>query len=234
MIASLVAHDVTVVRGDSSDAIAWGDTHMRDPVERPAVRVTVRASVAVVLGCAQRPSDANRLRAASAGVDLWVRKSGGGAVLAGPWMLEASVALPPGDQRAALPLVASYAWLGTALARWLRASGLAVESTGTEVPADERAAWACFARTSYWEPRVGMRKVAGLAQVRRRHGVLYTAGVLLADPPWDLLCAVLGRPAADAHVLATRTISCAALLGRRVDVHAQAASLGGALAEALG
>jgi lipoate-protein ligase A len=232
-LAQRVAPDVSVVRADAGDAIAWAEAQLRAPVVHPVIRVTVHASIAVVSGCAQRPSDADRLRAHAAGIGLWVRSSGGGAVLAGPWMLGASVALPPDDRRAALPLVASYAWLGTALVRWLGTLGVAAESASGHAPGDESAAWACFARLSCWEPHVGGRKIAGLAQVRRRHGVLYTAGVLLSEPPWALLCAVLGRPFEDAQRLGVRTTCCAEVLGRPVDAAAAATSLGGVLAEAL-
>jgi lipoate-protein ligase A len=233
MIAPAVAPGLTVAHGEAGDAIAWGEAQLRVPVERPAGRVTRYTSVAIVLGCGQRPCDADRLRAASAGVGLCVRASGGGTVLAGPWMLGVSVALPPGDLRAALPLTASYAWLGTVITDWLSLLGISAEPAALDVPADDRAAWACFAHSSRWEPCVGGRKIAGLAQVRRRNGVVYTAGVLVADPPWALLCAVLGRPFEDAQVLGLRTTSCSTVLGRSVDAHAASVSLGGVLAEAL-
>lgn len=233
MTAASVAPGVTVARGDAGEAIAWGEAQLGSPVAQPAVRLTLHGSVAIVFGCSQRPGDADRSRAESAGVDLCVRSSGGGAVLAGPWMFGVGVALPANDPRAALPLAASYAWLGSVFVDWLTTLGIAAVPARADSAADGRAAWACFARTSRWEPCVGTRKIAGLAQVRRRNGVLYTAGVLLADPPWPLLCAVLGRPDEDAQVLRTRTTSCAEVLGRSVDAHAAAISLGGALAGVL-
>lgn len=229
MSASIAAPDVSVVRGDASAAIDWGEAQLCALFERPSVRVTIHASAAVVLGCAQRPSESDRLRALAAGTGLCVRTSGGGAVLAGPWMLGLGVALPADDPRAAMPIAASYKWLGTALADWLIGMRIPATATAARAATDGRAAWACFAQPSCWEPCVAGRKIAGLAQIRRRNGVLYTAGVLLARPPWPLLCAVLGRPSEDAEVLATRVTSCAQMLGHAVDADAAAASLADAL-----
>jgi lipoate-protein ligase A len=67
--------------------------------------------------------------------------------------------------------------------------------------------WACFAGLSPWEVVAGGRKIAGLAQVRRRQGVLLVGGVLLDGPDWPLLCSVLRRPAAEAQGLAQCTTS---------------------------
>jgi lipoate-protein ligase A len=176
------------------------------------VRVALYCTTAVVLGCGQRPTARDRLRATAAGIDLLVRRSGGGAVLAGPWLLGASIALPAWHPLAALPLPASYRWLGEACVRWLDGLGIAAESLPAEPGASAGAEWACFGRTSWWEVQAAGRKIAGFAQMRRRHGVLYTAGALLAPPPWPLMCAVLGKPHEEAVALAAGTVSCEQLV----------------------
>ena len=59
----------------------------------------------------------------------------------------------------------------------------------------------------------GGRKIVGLAQVKRRTGVLIAAGLLLGRTDWETLCTAIGKPAVDAALLAARTTSCAEELG---------------------
>jgi hypothetical protein len=68
--------------------------------------------------------------------------------------------------------------------------------------------------------------------VRRRAGVLLVGGLLLAPPPWALLCRVLGRPEADARALAARTTSVQDMAGPDAPVEALADAIGQALAQA--
>ena len=53
------------------------------------------SSVSLVLGRSQKASAAVLERAAEEGIDVVVRASGGGAVIAGPWMCSHTVLLPP-------------------------------------------------------------------------------------------------------------------------------------------
>jgi lipoate-protein ligase A len=73
--------------------------------------------------------------------------------------------------------------------------------------------WACFGGLSPWEVVVGQRKIVGLAQVRRRTGVLLASGTLISPPDWPLLCDALGSDPADAARLRACTTSCAEELG---------------------
>jgi lipoate-protein ligase A len=226
MIAPPVGLDAAVVlRARASGELDWIDALLAAPVERPAVRVWVYPKTTIVLGCGQRPTAGDRLRANATGIDLVVRQSGGGAVLAGPWMLGASIAVPPGHAFAALPLAASYRWLGRACVQWLDAMGIASWSLPLDAHTQGAASWACFARTSWWEVQCGGRKIIGFAQLRRRHGVIFTAGALLAPPPWPLLCAVLGKPHEEALALAARTVACEQLLARPVNAEWAASTL---------
>ena len=76
----------------------------------------------------------------------------------------------------------------------------------------------------------GTGKIVGLAQARRRNGVLLASAVLLEPPPWALLCNVMNKPLAQAAALAGRTSSCARMLGQVINP----ATLVPALREALG
>ncbi len=174
---------------------------------------------AVVLGSSQR-------RAASSltgNVPIVTRDSGGGAVPVGPWLVGASVVLPVRHPLVTASLVESYRWIGEVHCRVLNDLGVRADPVS---PAELRAApageacrigWACFGSLSPWEVTGrGRRKLVGLAQVRRRTGVLFVAGTLVAEVDWRALAASMGRPAADGDRLAALTTNCESELGRRV------------------
>jgi lipoate-protein ligase A len=187
----------------------WNEARLATPVLEPAWRLWAYREPAVVLGCSQRA-----LLAAARGtgaVEVLVRSSGGGAVLTGPWMLGLSMALPTAHSLVASSPVASYRWLGELLAATLRRAGIAAQAVPPDSPGlrrDAELSWACFGALSAWEVAVRDRKIAGLAQTRRRHGVLLVGGLLLGAPDWPLLCATLGRPADQAQRLARGAASC--------------------------
>lgn len=174
-------------------------------------------------------------RAIAAGVDLCARQTGGGAVLAGPWMLGASIVLPAVHPLVVASIPQSFRWLGRAHASWLQDIGVTAHAVPRlAVPLDPDLSWACFAHLSHWEAEAGGRKIVGLAQARRRTGVLFSAATLIAPPPWELLCDVLGAPRSQGAALARQTSSCQQLLGDITSPEALARSLFAHLAEAVG
>ena len=212
----------------------WNEAQLLQPPARPVARLWRYDAPAVVLGCSQR-----RLLATvddSSGLPVLLRDSGGGAVLVGPWMLGLSVALPAAHALVRGGPVPSYRWLGEALAGVLRRFGIAATALAPAALAAPRAddplAWACYGGLSPWEVVAQDRKLVGLAQVRRRAGVLLVGGLLLEPPPWALLCRVLGRPEADARALAARTASVQEAVGRSLPVEALAEAIEQALARA--
>lgn len=216
----------------------WNECQLEQPVRAPAWRLWRYDAPAIVLGCSQR-----RLLAEvgdATALPVLLRGSGGGAVLVGPWMLGLSVALPPEHPLVQGGLLASYRWLGEALAGVLQDFGLPAQALAPaalrEAEAAQAAApvdWACFGSLSPWELTAGGRKLIGLAQVRRRHGVLLVGGLLLDAPDWPLLCRVLGRPGEDAARLARRTVSWAQLAGGPTPPAALAVAIDRALGAAL-
>jgi lipoate-protein ligase A len=196
------------------DEQAWNAAALAAPVTAPALRIWRYDAPILVLGPSQRSSPEIEQRAAAAAVTVATRMTGGGAVLAGPWLLGASVVLPPDHARVRPSLRESYRWLGEALAGWLAGVGVAARAEGTPPPRPDAAlAWACFAGVSHWEVEVAGRKIVGLSQARRRTGTLLSAGVLVGATPWPLLCALLDRPAAQADELTRRTVSVEEALG---------------------
>ncbi|SFV14219.1 lipoate--protein ligase family protein [Pseudoduganella namucuonensis] len=218
------------------DEQAWNARQLAGPADGPAMQLWRYDAPAVVLGCSQRALLAG---GTAGGIDLVLRQAGGGAVLTGPWMLSASVLLPHGHPLASEQLVHSYRWLGELYAGVLRSLGIAAhaitpdEARALQRDAGERLAWACYGGYSPWEVVVGRRKIVGLAQVRRRGGVLLVAGLQLARPDWLLLTRALGRPDSEAAALAACNTSCEEEAGGEDWLDAVAAPLRRALSYAL-
>lgn len=207
----------------------WIAQQLAEPVCAPRLRLWTYPAPGVVLGCAQGRLLPQVQRAAPPDCEIALRRAGGGAVLTGPWMLSASIVLPPEHRLLAGGLVASYHWLGAVHAGLLRDMGIDAHAIPPEELGHSRVkpdlAWACFGGLSPWEVVVDGRKLVGLAQFRRRNGVLLTSGTLLFRPKWELLCQALERPPAEAQALDDCTLSCADALGAPVPVEALARDL---------
>ena len=205
-----------VVEATIADGHTWCAAALDAPVTRPLWRVWQYRSPEIVLGCSQRALRDQVAHRAPAGMAVSVRASGGGAVLAGPWMVGVTVVLPPDHRLLGEGLSDSYRWLGQLHVALLREAGIdarALEPQAARAPQRDAAAapvrWACFGGLSAWEVvDADDRKVTGLAQQRRRTGIAYSAGTLVARCDWTVLCDALGEPA-DAARLAARTIACA-------------------------
>ncbi len=156
-----------------------------------------------MLGASQR-----RLVSTVERLPVTCRRSGGGAVLLGPWLVNVAVRLPTGHPLAALDVRSAACWLGDVhLAAFER---LGIEAARAEEPGLELVRWACFGGVTRGELVVGGRKLTGIAQERRRAGVVLVAGTLVTPPDWGLLCEAMGSPG-EATLLAASTISCAEL-----------------------
>ena len=190
-------------------------TSLENGVQAPSAAMWSYSSVALVLGRSQKASESMLERAGEEGVDVVVRASGGGAVIAGPWMCSYTVLVPPDHAFVRMSLPRSYEAIGEAWRRALGRLGIAT-SIAPRVTAglagvDHARRWACFASLSCGE-LVGpdSRKIVGLAQVRRRNGVAICAGLLLSQPDWRRLVRVWLGPRDDALAQSLRdgTVSC--------------------------
>lgn len=190
----------------------WNESRLHHKVHQPAFHFWTYAEPAVVLGCSAGNNTAGY---PLPGIDILVRRSGGGAVLAGPWMLSTSVALPPEHPLAGQGALACYHWLSQCYVSAMSELGVDARAVSPaelrqgHQPAtfDKEIEWACFGGLSPWEVLARGRKIAGLAQVRRRNGVLLVGGILLEPPDWSLLCRKLDRPETDANTLRRYTAS---------------------------
>jgi lipoate-protein ligase A len=152
----------------------------------PPLLAWSRASApALVLGRAAGRAPADEAACRRAGVALLRRRSGGGPVLWDAGLLALDLALPRGHQLALDDVVATYAFLGEAIAGALSTLGAAARivtlaEARAAGPQDAAlAARACFGGRSPYEVLVDGRKVVGLAQVRRQAGALLQAGIAL-------------------------------------------------------
>lgn len=164
-------------------------------LDRPRLAFVHYEGPAVIYGRSTTPAAPALERAREAGCSVLQRPSGGGAVLAGPWMLGAALLVPAASPLAAAGIVGAFRQFGAAWARALESLGFACSEAGpAEAAVQNRLAvelgvnWVCFSGLSHGElVDDGGRKVLGLAQWRGKWGVLLSAGLLLRPVPWDLL-----------------------------------------------
>lgn len=220
---------------------AWAADILGSTVTRPHGRVCVYDAPRIVLGCSQRAMLDEVAARAGSSVAVRVRPSGGGAVLVGPWMVGVSAILPVAHPLLGRTLTDGYRWLGELFSQVLGEAGIeahaldpAIEPSRIASGAGTAAGWACFGGLSAWEVVDDQgRKLVGLAQQRRRTGVLVTAGLLVSRPDWRLLCDSMGVPD-DARHLAAGTTSCDQFGGATgVDRREWARRIEGALRRAL-
>ena len=228
------AHTAAPDESGSLEAQRWADSILGSEVREPALRVWVDARPTIVLGRAQRADEPLARRTASCAMDVCMRSTGGGAVLAGTWLICTSVILPPGHPLVLPQLQESFRWAGEAHARWLRSLGIpAICRLPDNVSSDPSLDWACFGNLSAWEVSAGEGKIVGLAQARTRNGALLSSAVLVNPSPWTLLCEVMGKQQADAHVIAKRTACCAHFLHGPLSTSLLAPGLRQALTDAI-
>ncbi len=184
------------------DALARAETLLAAADEGPALAWSRVDRPALVVGRAAADAGVDEAACRAAGVPVLHRRSGGGPVLWDADLLALDIVLPRGHPLAGDDVVAAYAWLGEALAAALRSLGLPARTVGiAEARAAEPhplAARACFGALSPFEVVAEGRKVVGLAQVRRRAGTLFQAGIPLtldADSLAALLDLGAGRSA---------------------------------------
>lgn len=216
----------------------WNAGQLEVPVTEPRLRLWTYRAPGVVLGCSQTALRERLDSSCPLAGSVVQRGSGGGAVLTGPWMVSASIVLPPDHPLVGHGTVSSYRWLGALHAGLLRDSGIKAYAIPPEEvrihAANARLRWACYGGLSPWEVVVNSRKIVGLAQLRRRTGVLITSGTLIAQPEWGLLCDALGQSVGDAELLSGCTTSYAEQLGAPVMAEVLAERLHHMLTDVLG
>jgi lipoate-protein ligase A len=198
----------------------------------PTIRFFAWDPPAISLGYGQALDERMDLREARRlGIDLVRRPTGGSAILhEGPDLeLTYSVVGAAGDFPGADDLLATYRWIGAALAAGLSRLGAPVEMVPAQ-PSDPGSMPAfCFARTGSYELEVDGRKLVGSAQRRQGTGFLQHGSVMLGARP-ERLRRVF---AAQADPLAGMT-TLEAVMGRRPSFDETAEALAQGFREAHG
>jgi lipoate---protein ligase len=159
---------------EPAEGLAWDEALVRAPVEAPTLLVW-RARPAVVIGRFQRADwEVDAAACAAAGVRVWRRFTGGGAVYLDPGTVCAALALPAAHPAAGAAIPEMYAPLLDGLVH-------ACRMLGADAVRDERTV------------RVGGRKVTGIAAHRGR-AVTLVHGTLLVTADLDALRACLAGP----------------------------------------
>ena len=168
-------------------------------VRQPRILLWQYDKPAIIMGCSQRPDESQLRRAAQHGLPIMRRGSGGGAVLAGPWMLSVTLFIPADHPVGKLDIIKIFNWFEQLWTKALVASG--VTCKGVDKPLIERSKetskregveWACYASLSHGEVvSLDGRKLVGLAQIRKRKAVALVSGLHLKPCDWQALCHVV-------------------------------------------
>lgn len=148
----------------------------------PAMRWYEVTPPALVLGSSQRLEEVNLAATTAAGIGVYRRSSGGGAVLTEA-QLGLDLVLPPDDPLFVADITESYRWLGETWAATLHSLGIETrlisiaEARADTATLDADLKRICYAGLSPYEVAVGRRKLVGLAQRRRKGGALFQAGI---------------------------------------------------------
>lgn len=168
-------------------------------VEQPQVLFWQYDQAAVIMGCSQRPDEGQLRRAENAGLPLIRRRSGGGAVLAGPWMLSVTVFIPPEHPLAKQNIIEIFSWLEQIWIDTLVACGVpckvvdqAMIEQSKTISQQQDLKWACYASLSHGEiVSHDGRKLVGLAQIRKRKGIALVSGLHLSPCDWRQLSSIV-------------------------------------------
>lgn len=177
-----------------------------ETTNQPAVRWYSASSPALIIGKGQSPEHVDLTACYDAGVLLHRRSSGGTAVLMTRDLLMLDVALPTTHRLYTFDVTQSYRWFGELWEAALHALGVAArviavdEARADTSMLDPLTRRVCFGGISPYEVAVDRRKIVGLAQVRRRYGILLQAGIYIHWEPYRLVRLLNLEPAERTHL----------------------------------
>jgi len=180
-----------VREGSASEEASWLNDRLERPEAALEVRVTRYCEPELILGRSQAQQWPLERLQQQTGMPVVVRASGGGVVLAGPWLVSIAVVASVHHPLARCSVLDAYRWLGMLHEKVMHRCGLAVRARAPEtLPprcADDPVHWVCFGSLSAWEVTEQNRKLCGLAQVRRQRAIALVAGTHVVRPPWERL-----------------------------------------------
>ncbi len=198
---------------------------LADPVIQPQLLIWRYAEPAVIMGRSQRPDTEVLQRGADRNVPVQQRGSGGGAVLAGPWMLSVTLFLPTTHPAAELGIIDIFKWFEAVWIKVLLEQGVTCQSADETMISESKTTakqlgveWACYAGLSHGElVSEDGRKLLGLAQIRKRHGVALVSGLHLLPCDWSVLADVVTGLPSLGERLESLNCDCSGLSGKEAD-----------------
>jgi len=212
--------------GDITQEQAVINGQLDGTIKQPEVLLWLYNQEGIILGCSQRLSPEQRQRAREYSLPHLRRGSGGGAVLAGPWMLSVSIFIPNSHPIVKSNIVKAFSWLEQIWEKSLTEKGIDCRGVNkNDIEQSKQFAkshgleWACYGSLSYGEIVCPQgKKLVGLAQIRKRAGVVLVSGLNLSPFDWRPLCDVVNSHIEAAPILAQMNNYCSELTGQTVDV----------------
>jgi lipoate---protein ligase len=186
------------------------------PGDPPILYWSLANPTGLVLGISQKELSLNLNAIATLGIPIYHRRAGGTAVLVGSHLLDLDIILPPDHPLITTDIIESYRWLGETWVTALQQLGVHTRLVSPTEAHSQQARRkdpvaglyeqllhrACYGSLSPYEVVVDNRKVVGLCMIRRHTGLLLQAGIVLH---WETtqLAQILGKTAAEQHILAT-------------------------------
>jgi lipoate-protein ligase A len=171
--------------GSSAYHFALSDALVRH-VTVPTIWWHATESPTLILGAGQASEAVDLEACARAGVRIVKRQAGGASVYASRDVLGLDIALPADHPLVAGDILEAYHWLGEVWVDTTRSLGaksrlvtIAEARASQQAEHAEVLRLACFGTLSPYEVAVAHKKLVGLAQVRRRSGILLQAGIYL-------------------------------------------------------
>lgn len=175
----------------ASEEASWLNDRLERPEAALEVQITRYHEPELILGRSQAQRWPLARLAQQSGMPVVVRASGGGVVLAGPWLVSIAVVASIDHSLARCGVADAYRWLGMLHERVMRRCGLAARARAPETLPPRRAEdpvhWVCFSSLSPWEVTDQDRKLCGLAQARSQRAIALVAGTHVVRPPWERL-----------------------------------------------
>jgi len=188
-------------------------------IEQPQIMFWHYDKPGIILGCSQRLNEA-QIKISEQYKLPWVRRSsGGGAVLAGPWMLSVTLFVPYDHQIAKGNIINIFSWLEQIWLKVLAENNIncrgvdkAMIAQSKDYAKKNELEWACYGSLSHGEIVCPQGyKLVGLAQIRKASGVTLVSGLNLSTFDWQPLSEIVNSKKESAKLLASHNNYCSQL-----------------------
>ncbi len=188
-------------------------------IEQPQIMFWHYNQPGIILGCSQQLNEVQIKLAEQYKLPWLRRKSGGGAVLVGPWMLSVTIFIPYDHYIAKGSITKIFSWLEQNWLKVLNENNINCAGVDkTMIDQSKYSAkknqleWACYGSLSHGEIVCSQgHKLVGLAQIRKAGGVTLVSGLNLSPFDWQPLSEIVNNTKKNAAVLANNNNYCSQL-----------------------